>query len=271
MSDERIEFVIDGPSERNGAIPAEAFLAKLRAFVTMMYAFERAFTHKDKRQIELEIVDLQRKSPGRVSMKAKPRAKGYDPKHAMAWTFDQLGKLQRGEAIDNSIPQSAIDNVIDLARIREAKMPEVSIMRAEFEGQTVEINDALEGFALALRARHDSGSNTPWRAGVSKGSLFGELRGVMDFDGERQFYIQPPSGPYRVQCVFSEDLRPKMNDHLFKVVRASGFLHYNDTSPHPFLLEANAVDGVTPPRGHFKDLKGLFAGLDIEEPSGEWA
>lgn len=270
MSEGRIEFVIDGPTERNGAIPAEAFLAKLRAFITMLYAFERAFTRRDKRQIELEVVDLQRKSPGRVSLKAAPRVQGYDPKPAVSWTFEQLQKLGRGEAVDNSIPQAAIDNVIDLARIRVAKLPEVSVMRAEFDGQSINIDRALESFALALRAKHDVGSNTPWRAGVSKGSLFGELRGVMDFEGEKQFYIQPPSGPYRVQCVFSEELRSKMNDHLFKLVRAGGFLHYNDTSPHPFLLEADSVDGITTTAGHFRDLKGLFSGLTIDEPSGEW-
>lgn len=271
MSDELIEFVIDGPTERNGAIPADAFLAKLRAFVTMIYAFERAFTRKDKRQVELEIVDLTRRSPGRVKMKPRPRAKGYSPTPAMEWTFDQLDRLRSGQAIDHTIPQAVIDNIIDLAAHREAKLPEVSIMRAEFNGKAIAIDGALEGHALAIRAKHEANKGTPWRAGVSRGSLFGELRGVMDFEGERQFFIMPPSGPYRVQCVFSEDLRPKMNDHLFKVVRATGFLHYSDASPHPYLLEADAIDGVQPPTGHFKQLRGLFRGLEIDESSGEWA
>lgn len=100
-------------------------------------------------------------------------------------------------------------------------------------------------------------AHPPWRAGVSKGSLFGELRGVMDLDGERQFYIVPPSGPTRVQCTVSEELRPLVLENLFSVVRVAGFLHYDGTGPHPTLMEAQAIDGISEPDGHFSDLRGL--------------
>jgi hypothetical protein len=270
MADELIEFVIDGSEERHGAIPADAFLAKLRAFITTLYAFDRAFTKRDRRQLDLEIVDLSRSSPGRVAMKARTRAQGYEPNAALEWTFDQIKRIHAGEAIDPTVPREAIDNVIDLASARPAKLPELGVMRARFNGKVIDIDRVLHSRALAIRAQHEELGGVPWRAGMSRGSLIGHLRGVMDFDGERQFFIMPRSGPYRVQCIFPEELRAKMNEHLFQVVRVVGFLHYNGTSPHPYLLEAEAVDGITPPERHFSELRGLFKDDDLPTPEG-WA
>lgn len=271
MSDELIEFVIDGSIERSGAIPADAFLAKLRAFITTLYAFERAFTKKDKRQVELEIVNLSRSSPARVALKARTRTQGYEPEHAVAWTFDQINRIHAGQSVDPAVPQSAIDNVIDLASVRSAKLPELGIVRAKFNGKVIEIDSILHGRALAMRAAHQATEEAPWRAGISKGSLTGQLRGVMDFDGERQFFIMPRSGPFRVQCVFPEQLRTMMNEHLFTTVRVFGFLHYSAAGPHPYLLEADRMEGIASPEKHFRDLRGVFKNDDLPPPSGEWA
>jgi len=107
----------------------------------------------------------------------------------------------------------------------------------------------------------------PWQPGVSRGSLFGELRGVMDFDGERRFYIRPPSGADQVQCIFPEEMRALMNEHLFQVVRVHGFLRYDGATPFPYLMEAERIEGVPPDdaRGHFSDLRGIFKGMEMPE------
>lgn len=268
--DELVEFVIDGSVERNGAIPADAFIAKLRAFITTIYAFERAFSRKDKRQLDLEIVGLERKSPARVRMKHRAKVQGYDSTPALEWTFSELNKLYNGQPVDPDIPQEAIDNVIELASIRSAKLPALGIIQAKFGAQIIKIDDTLEGRARTIRAAQKINTALPWHAGISRGELFGELRGVMDFDGERRFYIVPPSGPLRVQCVFQEELRAKMQEHLFQTVRATGFLHYDGKSPFPHLLEADKIDGVQAPRKPMRALRGLFKGQDLGD-SGEWA
>jgi hypothetical protein len=100
--------------------------------------------------------------------------------------------------------------------------------------------------------------------------MFGELRGVMDFDGERQFFIIPPSGPSKVQCVFTEELRDKLGDNMFKVVRVAGFLHYDGNSPYPVLMEAAKIERVDAPRGHFSDVRGLFRDMEPPEPLEDW-
>lgn len=113
--------------------------------------------------------------------------------------------------------------------------------------------------ALAIRKRLPI-KPPPWISGVSKGSLFGELRGVLDVSGERTFYICPPSGPDQVECVFPESLRGAMGEHLFQVVRVHGWLHYDGRSAFPKRIEAERVDGVEAPAEPFSALYGLFAG-----------
>ncbi len=266
--DELIEFVIDGSAERHGAIPAEAFIAKLRAFITTIYAFERAFTRKDKRQLELEIVGLERRSPARVKFRPRAKAHGYETDPALEWTFGELQKLYNGQPVDPDIPQEAIDNVVDLAGVRSAKLPTLGVMQAKFGAHIIRIDETLESRARALRTIQRVSTAAPWQAGISRGELFGELRGVMDFDGERRFYIVPPSGPLRVQCVFQEELRSKMQEHLFQTVRATGFLHYDGKSPFPHLLEADKLDGAPAPAKTLRELRGLFKGVELGDADG---
>lgn len=266
MSDDLVNFWIDGSEARRGAIPADAFLAKLRAFITTIYAFERSFSKKDKRQIELEIVDLSRNSPARVAMRARTRAPGFPTAEALSWTFDQLNRIYDGRPVDAAVPQSCIDTVVDLAAVRAMRLPELGAMRASYGAATIAIDDTLEARALAVRAERVADDRPPWRPGVSRGSLFGQLRGVMDFEGERQFFILPPSGPSRVQCVFTEELRELMNKNLFKTVRAVGFLHYNGNSPFPVLLEASGLSTVEEPTAHLADIRGIFRDMEPPEP-----
>ena len=270
MTDELITFEIDGVSERNGNVTAETFLAKLRQFVTTIYSFERAFTKKDQRLIELEVVELSRSSPARVRFRPRSRAPGYDAHHAMTWTFQQFSKIQRGEMPDADVPQKAIDNVIDLSQHRTKASTDFKFLKLEYGAEKIAIDPLMESRAIAIRESRKAETATTWHQGISKGSLFGELRGVMDFDGERRFYIRPPSGASQVQCIFPEEMRTHMNERLFQLVRVFGFLRYDGTSPFPYLVEADRIDGTPEESGHFSDLRGLFRGMEMPEQADVW-
>lgn len=257
MADEVI-FVIDGSAERGGAVPADVFLAKLRSFISMIYAFDRAFAHREKRSVELEIVTMSRSSPAQVGMRVRTTVPGYPAEAAMEWTFSQLSKIQAGEAPDKSVPLAAIDNVIDLATYRPGKLPALSTIEARYKGVEIVANDDLANRAMSIRSQAAIDDSTPWHSGVSRGELFGELRGAIDFEGEREFFIVPPSGPSKVRCVFPEELRAEVQAKLWTLVRAAGFLQYDGKSPFPHLLNADSINAVTEPEGHFSDMRGAF-------------
>ena len=157
---------------------------------------------------------------------------------ALRWGFDQLQRLREGKEVDAAVSQAVLDNVVDLAQYRDGKFPALGLMRASYGSTTVEIDETLAARAMIARKKRAADTQPQWRAGVSKGNVFGQLRGVMDIEGEHHFYISPPTGPKQVECVFPETLRAKMADSLFKTVRARGYLHYSGSSPFPFLLEA---------------------------------
>jgi hypothetical protein len=183
-------------------------------------------------------------------------------------TFQQFEKIQRNEAVDESIAQKAIDNVIELAEHQTKKAGDFKVLRVEFEESKVSFDTLLGARALTLRETRRSEETPIWNPGYSRGSLFGELRGVTDFDGERRFYIRPPSGVAQIQCIFPEDMRQQMNEHLFEAVRVFGVLRYNGTSPFPYLMEAERLEGVPQDGGsHFSDLRGIFRGMKVSEGS----
>lgn len=132
MAEELITFTIEGAAERNGNVTAETFIAKLRQFVTTIYAFERAFTKRDQRNLDLEIVELSRKNPAQVKLKARTRVPGYSAQPALTWTFDQISRVQRGEPVDESVPQKALDNVIELAKHRTKGAHDFNLLKVLF-------------------------------------------------------------------------------------------------------------------------------------------
>lgn len=266
--DDFVKLVIDGSIDRDGNIPAEVFLAKLRQFVATLYSFDRAFAGRSRRAIDLEIVDLKRVNPAIVAFKPKSQIGGHDPYASLDWTFGQLQRIRHGDAVDNRVPQDALDNVVDLARVREQRLPTIRGVSIEFRKHTIVLDAQMESHALSLRASRQIETDKIWHAGISKGSLFGELRGVMDVNGERQFFITPPSGAERVQCVFPEEMRGLMNANLFQVVRVYGFLRYDGRRPTPYLMEAEKLDGITDlGDAHFSDLRGAFRDYHDPEPS----
>lgn len=265
MADELITFIIEGGAERNGNVTADTFLTKLRQFVATIYAFERAFTRRDQRNVDLEVVELSKINPTSVKFRPRSREQGYSASPAMKWTFEQIERVQRGESVDESIPQRAIDNVVELAKHRLKGEADFKMLRIEYGAKAIAVDPTLEARALALRATRRAEAGPIWHRGVSRGSMFGELRGIMDLEGERRFYILPPSGPDQIECIFPEDMRDQMTAQLFKVVRITGYLRYDGTMPFPYLMEAEKIDGVEPPRKHFADLAGFFRDLEMPE------
>lgn len=271
MADELITFVIDGGDARNGNVSATVFAAKLTAFLSALYGLERAFANAPKRQIDLEVVSLQRSSPARVDMRARAKAQGYDSGAALRWSVNQLERIRNGEEADRRISESVLASVVNLADYKADKTSEISMMRVELGTTSVPLDRVLAGRAMVAREAATEVRPMPWKAGVSQGSIFGELRGVMDLDGAREFFICPPSGPAQIRCVFGEGLRDQMVANLFKVVRANGFLHYDGRSAHPFLLEAEGLEGQPAPTVHPVDLGGAFPGLSYEPFEGAFA
>ena len=268
MDDNLLRFVLEGTPDRNGNIPADVFLTKLRQFIATMYSFDRAFARKAKRSVELEVVDLKRVNPAIVAFRPKSQVGGYDAHASMSWTMEQLGRIHDTQTADISIPQDALDNIIDLARIRDKKLPSLIGVRVEYGATVIDFDARMEGNALALRSTREIAPEDIWHAGVSKGTLFGELRGVMDLNGERQFFITPPSGADKVQCFFPESMRQQMNDKLFQLVRVHGYLRYDGTKPTPFVVEAERLEGVPEQAtNHFSELLGAFREYEMPETS----
>lgn len=263
MSDDLIKFVLEGSAGRNGNIPADTFVVKLKQFLTTVYSFDRAFSGKSVRGINLEVVDLDRVNPSIITLRPQSKTKGYDANAATEWTISQFTEIHDRQRADNIIPQDALDNLVELSHVRATKLPPISRMAVEFRGVSVAFDAVMEGNALILRETRRIMTQGLWHAGVSRGSILGELRGVMDLNGERQFFVTPPSSQDGIQCLFAETMREQMNRNLFKLVRVHGFLRYDGGRPTPYLVEAERLDEIEEPKSHIRDMHGTFGHLEM--------
>jgi hypothetical protein len=244
VSDEQVVLKLSGSDSRNGQIPVEAFAAAVRRFASIMAYFERIYTDRPKRSSDLNIVDLSRENPLVIRMRPTSRQRGYWPRPAYHWGFSQLASIGRGGAPDARVPPELLENLYDLAHAE----PNDSIVKtvAQYEDSVIDFN----GEAMP---------SPQWFAGVSRGAIVGELRGVTDIDGEREFFVCPPSGPRRVKCVFTEDMRQDMNRLLFRTVRIVGMLYHGGSTPYPTLVEAEKITEIQDHSDYrMRDLEGLF-------------
>ena len=266
MPRDTLTFILEGSAARNGNIPADVFVAKMKQFISTIYSFDRAYAGRAKRGVDLEVFDLKKVNPALVFFNPRALIRGYDAPASIEWTIDQFHKIATKQVTDPRVSQDALDNVIDLATVRKAKIPALSALRIEFKQNEVKLDDAIIGNAMALRHSRRLETKNIWKAGVSKGSIFGELKGVTDISGEKTFWITAPNGR-STQCIFPEPMRQSVQENLWNTVRVTGFMRYDGLQPKPYLIDAERIDPVVAVDGqpHLSDLRGAFEGYDAAD------
>lgn len=262
MDDGLVTLRIYGTDARGGRVPIAGFAGLLRRFAATVAIFERAFTAQRTRSTDLNVAALNRENPMVVGLRAEARVRGYLPTPAITWAFGEIERIRRGEPLDHRVPFDALDNVMTLSDDGDELREGVAAFVADFGAYRISFDRKLAAAAKAQRDLALASLPAPiWFAGTSRGVLMGELRGAMDLDGEREFFIRTVSGNRRIKCIFPEHIRPKMNKLLFgPPVKIEGFLHYDGTGPHAFLVEAiDVVEIHEEGRPHLFDKAGLFA------------
>ena len=192
-----------------------------------------------------------------VGFDPTPRAKGYLPSPAYSWAFDELSRLERSLEPDARLPVGLLDNIVDLAI--NTTDGSITKLVASLGDNVIDFNYAL---ARSARLKRDALLATmpapDWFAGISKGEVQGELRGVTDLEGEKEFFLKHQRGK-QIKCIFTEEMRGEMNRLLFKTVRISGLLHYEGGTSHPTLMEAAKIHEIADqPATHMADMEVLF-------------
>jgi len=238
---------------------ARALVDKLDRFLLTFGGFERAYLKKKVRQTDFEVVKLSHNSPAEIGLNPTPRVPNYAPEPVVRWTLQQWDSIAKGEKPDPAVDDGLIG---DIATLSERNDPtSFAAFVVTYAERKITFDDRAHNNAKTLRAAVAAERRAlPWAKGQSLGTLTGEMRDVIDSNDERQIVILPPVGPASVRCVFPEELRERVRENLFRFVRITGLLHYDDSGPFPHLVE---LDEIVPledadARPHFSEARGLF-------------
>jgi hypothetical protein len=254
-----VTLTMAGADEHQGHVMARALVEKLDKFLKTFAGFERAYLGVATRQTDFEVVILHHNSPTQIGLNPIPRSRSHIPTPAVVWTLEQWDRIARGEVPDGIVDEDLVDDLAGLAE-RDDKLG-YSSFSISYDEQAIDLNDMAfvnaEKLKLDMRARRP---RLPWRAGISAGSLIGELKAVSTEDGDRQIIIVPFYGPGRVLCKFTDDMREQIRSGLFNTVKVSGMMHYGAAGPHPILIEVETIEpfGIADDAPHFIDGAGLF-------------
>lgn len=267
-----LKLTIEGAPEHRGHPMAHALVEKWDRFLKTFAAFERARIGKGTRQTDFEVVGLQHNSPAEIGLNPVPRVPNYAPDPVVTWTLDQWDKIAKGHRPDAEVDDDLLTDVAELSSVPlHAEFKSFSI---SYGRRKILLDGQSERNALALRsALAVERKVTPWMAGVSLGTLTGELKSVLDAHDERQIVLVPPVGADYVECNFTDALRDEIRANLFKFVRVTGTLHYTERSPFPYLVDLVSIQPLSgdDERPHLASGRGLFKESFYEQNHSDWA
>lgn len=262
-NDEKIGFTIylDGHDGHRGNVLAHSFLGKVRSLILVLNKLERAYIGSPVRQTDFEITDADKFNPTTLSLKPVPKVKAYDPVPTLGWSLQQIEAVGLGGEIDSRVDSEIAFDLVKLA----TKESETGYRSFWINGHAAPVKfdeEYRENAVRVARRRSRQEAPTPWRVGTAQGTVVGELKKIDDLEAENEFVIVPPVGARRVVCTFPEAMRAEMGEHLFKIVRVTGHLHYGEESPFPFKVDASSIAPMPKRRKSLSEMRGIFAGKE---------
>jgi len=242
---------LDGHEGHKGNVLASAFLAKASKVILVLNRLERAYIDSRARQTEFEIVGADKRNPTTLSLMPTPTVKSYDPNPALSWGIGQLDLIGRGEEPDERIGGDLAYDIVDLSTKKREHGYKAFWINGHAEAVRFDEDYKLHALRIArARVKRDAPQN--WKIGAALGSVVGELKAIDDLESGHEFVVVPPVGASQITCKFPEHLRDQMGDFLFKTVRVNGSLNYDEKSPFPFMVEADAIELMPKRRKTFR-------------------
>jgi hypothetical protein len=258
---------LDGHEGHRGNVLAHAFIGKVQRLILVLNKLERAFVASSARQTDFEIIDADKINPTLLALKPIPRVKGYDPVPVLNWSLGQIEAVGRGHEPDERVSSEIAFDLVKLAT-RESETGYKAFWISG-NAEVVRFDESYRANAEKIaRKRVKIEAPNRWRIGISQGAIVGELKRVDDLDADNEFVVVPPVGASRVVCVFPSEMKDKIGNNLFKMVRVTGRLHYGEDSPFPFRVEAATIDQMPKRRKSMSELRGIFAKRD--RVSADW-
>lgn len=107
---------------------------------------------------------------------------------------------------------------------------------------------------------------------TEEGSFTGRLEKINIHAGERTFTLYPTGRGFKVNCLFSADMKARAIAALDHYVTVYGLARYKHRDAHPYALNVRDIE-VHPPAEdlpRFDDLRGIARGAFGEGPTEEF-
>lgn len=253
---------LEGDEGHRGNVLAHTFTSRVHKLILVLNKLERVHQDASKKKTDFEIVDADKKNPTTLTLKPVPRVKKYSPQPAMAWSLDQLERIDLGQEPDERLTSSLLRDIAEMA----SESKDGGHKAFWINGHTAPINFDEDFHLRALtvaRKRAFEESPTVWHSGKSIGEVIGTLRRIDDLESENEVVIVPKTGPEMIRCTFPDSMRDEIGRFWAKTVKVTGVISYEDYSPHPQMVKIRE-GGVeeyprVKPAASFRELRGIFA------------
>lgn len=261
---------LEGHEVHQGNVLLRPFHKKLQRLELVLNKLERAYLSAATRRTDFEIVNAAKNNPTSLTLRIVPHVINYNPHPAFEWGVMQMAAVGRGENPDDRVTADIAEDLVELS----TRDSEADYRAFWINGYTdaIRFDDQYRERAerLAREKKRKEQTGTPWHVGASAGSVVGELKMASDLDGERRIVLVPPAGPQEISCTFPESMKETISVYLFKMVRVSGVLHYDQRSPFAYQVDVaesgiNLLEPSDVPGG-LAELRGVFSDTKRETP-----
>lgn len=175
MSGHDLTIYLEGHPGHRGNVLADALVAKLRRFLSVLGQADRRFSGLQQRQTDYEISGVNKTNPTQITLHPVPRQINYDPIRAFNWAIDQIDRIASGKRVDDRIDAVFAETLAEIAE----KKKEEDYMRLWItqNGLSVTFDDTfrIRSHAIATQ-RREIQRQPKWFEGMAYGSVVGDLR-----------------------------------------------------------------------------------------------
>lgn len=260
MTDYRVTLSLEGDPSEHGDVRLDAFIYELSRFADVAKKAEELVSGGNTQSsIYYRIINLTRSSPATVTLEACPKNPDYDIREIVhAEIVDTMKRLGSGEEIKGRERFYLVDSIKHFVDPIGKKLSKLNI---SIDNNVVYLDEKFKARVEIYVAPEESGR-----------SYFTGMLDAINIHGPNKiFYMYPLVGPYKIQCIFPDNLLHKAKDSLGTRIKVTGQFRYKLNAPYPHCAEVEEID-VFPPDDElpsFVDLLGvepeLAGGTSSEE------
>jgi|SRR5579862_1370494 len=224
-----VTLILKGSERDGGDVRLDEFVDELNALKNALVNTERIISKLEKATLFYKVIDLKHESPATITLEAMPINPEIDySESTLGSFFNNLNYINTFKKIPEGLDMTSVEAYRNLGIRRKPHIEEIIIRNGSRQYSIGRHFDQNIVQAIGKDEYED-------------GSIVGKLDSV-NVHNRNRFFVYPEVGASKIECFFSDELRQKVKDALYRKIEVVGKLRYKTWDKFPYGISATDLN-----------------------------